>query len=97
MTRLAEIAHDELVATGARPRRLRSTGVDALTPSERRIATMAASGRSNREIAQDLFVTLRTVEMHMSNVFRKLGVSGRTQLPAVLGAGSAPEAAAGTD
>jgi DNA-binding CsgD family transcriptional regulator/tetratricopeptide (TPR) repeat protein len=96
VTRLAEIAHDELVATGARPRRLSSTGVDALTPSERRIATMATSGRSNREIAQNLFVTLRTVEMHMSNVFRKLGISARTQLPAALGDARPGETAAGT-
>jgi DNA-binding NarL/FixJ family response regulator len=47
---------------------------------------MAVSGLSNREIAQALFVTLRTVEMHMSNVFRKLGVRARTQLPDVLAA-----------
>jgi len=85
-TRVAELAHAELVATGARPRRRRVSGVDALTPSERRIAAMAVSGLSNREIAQALFVTLRTVEMHMSNVFRKLGVRARTQLPDVLAA-----------
>jgi ATP/maltotriose-dependent transcriptional regulator MalT len=83
-TVLADRAHEELVATGARPRRLVLSGVDSLTPSERRIAAMAAEGLSNREIAQALFVTLRTVEMHLSNAFRKLDVSSRTQLPAAL-------------
>jgi DNA-binding CsgD family transcriptional regulator len=83
-SRIADLAHAELVATGARPRRRSLSGVDALTPSERRIAKMAASGLSNREIAQALFVTLRTVEMHMSNVLRKLGLKSRTQLPPAL-------------
>jgi DNA-binding CsgD family transcriptional regulator len=81
---LADRAHEELVATGARPRRLVLSGVDSLTPSERRIAAMAAEGLANREIAQALFVTLRTVEMHLSNAFRKLDISSRTQLPAAL-------------
>lgn len=84
-TLLAERAHEELIATGARPRRVELSGAAALTPSERRIAAMAAEGMSNREIAQALFVTLRTVEMHLSNAFRKLGVSSRTQLGAALG------------
>ncbi len=92
---LAERAHEELIATGARPRRLVRTGVDALTPSERRIAAMAAEGMTNREIAQALFVTLRTVEMHLSNVFRKLDISSRTQLPPAL-ASSAPPLVAPT-
>jgi DNA-binding NarL/FixJ family response regulator len=48
---------------------------------------MAAEGMSNREIAQALFVTLRTVEMHLSNAFRKLEISSRTQLSAALAAG----------
>lgn len=87
---LADRAHEELLATGARPRRLVLSGVDSLTPSERRIAAMAAEGLSNRDIAQTLFVTLRTVEMHLSNAFRKLDVSSRTQLPAAL-ASSATE------
>jgi DNA-binding CsgD family transcriptional regulator len=86
-TLLAQYAHEELVATGARPRRLVLTGAAALTPSERRIAAMAAEGLSNREIAQALFVTLRTIEMHLSNAFRKLDVSSRTQLAAALAAG----------
>jgi DNA-binding CsgD family transcriptional regulator len=83
---LAEHAHEELVAAGARPRRRVLKGVDALTPSERRIAAMAADGLSNRDIAQALFVTLRTVEMHLSQAFRKLDISTRTQLPGALAA-----------
>ncbi|HET8529175.1 MAG TPA: AAA family ATPase [Gaiellaceae bacterium] len=92
-TLLAERAHEELIATGARPRRVVRTGAAALTPSERRIAAMAAEGLANREIAQALFVTLRTVEMHLSNAFRKLGVSSRTQLPAALAEAGTPVAA----
>jgi DNA-binding NarL/FixJ family response regulator len=60
------------------------SGAAALTPSERRIAAMAAEGLSNRDIAQALFVTLRTVETHLSNAFRKLDISSRTQLPTAL-------------
>ncbi|HEY7076259.1 MAG TPA: LuxR C-terminal-related transcriptional regulator, partial [Solirubrobacteraceae bacterium] len=83
---LAEEARTELIATGARPRRVELSGAAALTPSERRTAAMAAEGMSNREIAQALFVTLRTVEMHLSNAFRKLDVASRTQLAAALAA-----------
>ena len=83
---LAEHAHEELIAAGARPRRVVQSGAASLTPSERRIAAMAAEGLSNREIAQALFVTLRTVEMHLSNAFRKLQISSRTQLAAALAA-----------
>jgi DNA-binding CsgD family transcriptional regulator len=81
---LAERAHEELLATGARPRRRALSGVDALTPSERRITAMAADGLSNRQIAQDLFLTPRTVEFHLSNAFRKLDISARTQLQGAL-------------
>src|SRR5262249_44039405 len=90
---LAARAHEELIASGARPRRLLASGVDALTPTERRVAALAAEGLSNREIAQSLFVTLRTVETHLSSAFRKLDLSSRTQLPAVL-AGAEDAAAA---
>jgi DNA-binding CsgD family transcriptional regulator len=77
-------AHVALVAAGARPRRPVTTGIDALTPSERRVASMAASGMSNREIAEDLFVTVKAVQWHLGHVYRKLEVSGRDQLPAEL-------------
>jgi DNA-binding CsgD family transcriptional regulator len=79
-TRLAERAHTELAATGARPRRDRITGRDALTPSEQRIAEMAVEGLSNRDIAEALFVTPKTVENHLGHVYRKLEVSGREEL-----------------
>lgn len=85
-TPLAERAHTELVATGARPRRLVLSGLEALTPSERRVAAMAAEGLRNRDIAQALFVTPRTVEVHLSSTYRKLGISSRSQLPHALAA-----------
>lgn len=81
---LAARAHSELLATGARPRRLVMTGIDSLTGSERRVATMAAEGRTNREIAQALFVTTKTVEMHLGHIFGKLEIRSRTELPAAL-------------
>ena len=65
---------------GFRPRRNRVTGPDSLTPSELRVAALAAGGATNREIAQELFVTTKTVELHLSNVYRKLGVAGRQEL-----------------
>jgi DNA-binding CsgD family transcriptional regulator len=77
---VADRAHAELLATGARPRRLVRTGVDSLTASERRVAQLAAEGRTNREIAQALFVTPKTVEMHLSHVYRKLEIQARSQL-----------------
>lgn len=77
-------AAEELAAAGARPRRARSTGVHALTPSERRVAELAAEGKSNSEIARELFVGRRTVEFHLSSVYRKLGVQSRADLPGAL-------------
>jgi DNA-binding CsgD family transcriptional regulator len=81
---LAARAETELLATGARPRRIALSGLESLTPSERRVAEMAAGGPTNREIAQALFVTAKTVEVHLSSVYRKLGISSRSQLPAAL-------------
>jgi DNA-binding NarL/FixJ family response regulator len=60
------------------------TGVDALTASERRVAELAVEGLTNREIAQALFVTMRTVEGHLSGAFAKLGVRSRTELAPAL-------------
>jgi DNA-binding CsgD family transcriptional regulator len=82
--RLAAQAETELRATGARPRRVVLTGVDSLTASELRIAELASQGRTNREIAQTLFVTTRTVEGHLTSVFRKLQLDSRSELHAAL-------------
>jgi DNA-binding CsgD family transcriptional regulator len=84
--RLAEYAETELRATGARPRRVLLTGVDSLTASERRIAELARQGLTNREIAQALFITARTVEGHLTSTFRKLELDSREQLAAALDA-----------
>jgi DNA-binding CsgD family transcriptional regulator len=67
-----------------RVRRAAERGLAALTPSERRIAARAAAGASNPEIAQELFVTVKTVEMHLSNAYRKLGIVGRRELERAL-------------
>jgi DNA-binding CsgD family transcriptional regulator len=82
--RLAERAETELRATGARPRRVVLTGLDSLTASERRIAELASRALTNREIAQTLFITDRTVEGHLTSIFRKLQLDSRTGLPAAL-------------
>jgi DNA-binding CsgD family transcriptional regulator len=78
-------AREELLAVGARPRRDRRWGIDALTMSELRIARLAADGMSNREIAQALFVTPKTVEHHLGRCYRKLDITKRAQLAAALG------------
>lgn len=82
---LVDTAHQELRLAGARPRRATLTGRDAFTASERRVATMAAEGMTNKEIAQTLFLTLRTIEMHLSNAYRKLEIGSRRELGTALG------------
>jgi DNA-binding CsgD family transcriptional regulator len=82
---LIERANDELAATGAHRRTALLGGVESLTASERRVAQMAAEELSNKEIAQALFVTVKTVEQHLGRVYRKLDISSRRQLGAVLG------------
>lgn len=79
-----ERAREELAATGVRVRGEARPGVDALTASERRIVARAAAGASNAEIAQALFVTVKTVEMHLSNAYRKLGIATSDELAGVL-------------
>ncbi len=74
---LAGRARDELVIAGGRPRRDALRGRDALTPSELRVAQLAAAGQTNRQIAQALFVTQRTVENHLTSTYGKLGISSR--------------------
>jgi DNA-binding CsgD family transcriptional regulator len=77
-------AREELAAAGGRAATASRNGVDALTPAERRVARMAAGGMSNREVAEALFVTVKAVEWHLRNVYRKLGIAGRGELPAHL-------------
>ena len=81
---LTERTRTELIAAGGRPRRLVLSGLDALTPSERRVAQLAAAGLPNREIAQHLFITARTVEGHLTHAYQKLNIISREQLPAAL-------------
>jgi DNA-binding NarL/FixJ family response regulator len=83
-TVLASRAHEELVTAGAKPRRLQFSGLESLTASERRVAQMAADGLSNREIAEQLFVTAKTVENHLTRVYSKLDVANREALPGAL-------------
>jgi len=84
-TPVAKQARNELLIVGARPRRARLSGVEALTASERRIAELAADGLSNREIAQALFVSQPTVTTHLTHCYRKLGISSRRDLAGALG------------
>jgi len=79
-------ARTELTATGARPRSIMRSGVEALTPSERRVADLAAEGLTTRQIAEALFVTPKTVEFHLRNTYQKLDISSRTQLADALAA-----------
>ena len=82
--RLARLVRAELAAAGARPRRAARRGCHPLTPTERRIAQLAAKGHANRDIAQALFVTVRTVETHLGQVYAKLGVPSPERLSAAL-------------
>jgi DNA-binding CsgD family transcriptional regulator len=91
---LAARAEEEQKASGGRPRRARLSGAESLTPSERRIADRARAGASNRQIAAELFLTNKTVEWHMGNVFRKLGVASRQELAAALADEAEPAATA---
>jgi DNA-binding CsgD family transcriptional regulator len=92
-TRLANRARDELGRSGARLMREPASGVEGLTPSEVRVAELAAEGLTNREVAQALFVSEKTVETHLGRVYRKLGIKSRHALPGALGERDAAEVA----
>ena len=81
---VANRAREELKIAGARPRRDALRGRDALTPSELRVAQLAATGHTNREIAEQLFLTLRTVESHLTSSYSKLDIDSRQQLTTAL-------------
>jgi DNA-binding CsgD family transcriptional regulator len=84
---LAGVARTELLAAGGRSSDPYGEGLAQLTVSERRVAELAAEGRSNPEIAQALFVTRKTVETHLGHVYRKLDIAGRGELPQALAGG----------
>ncbi|WP_405366014.1 AAA family ATPase [Kitasatospora sp. NBC_00039] len=89
-TPLVDLALAELRAVGDRPRTRTFHGVASLTPTERRVADLAIQGITNREIAQHLFVGLRTVEVHLTNVYGKLAIDGRAGLASALAFSEAP-------
>lgn len=74
----------ELTAAGARPRRTAVTGIESLTPTELRVAQLAAGGLSNRELAEQIFVSSNTIAWHLHNVYRKLAIESREQLRPLL-------------
>ena len=89
-TALEERVRALLLKVGARPRRAAFAGRDALTPRERRLAEMAAEGHTNRQIAEALFITTKTVETHLRHVFEKLSIGSRRDLPEALARGRDP-------
>ncbi|MFK0256224.1 AAA family ATPase [Streptomyces sp. NPDC090445] len=92
--RLLTLAEEALREGGVRVPAAARTGSGALTGSERRIAELAAAGRTNTEIADLLHVARRTVETHLTNTYRKLGVRRRSELPAALSRTRPPTAGA---
>ncbi|HEV2812811.1 MAG TPA: LuxR C-terminal-related transcriptional regulator, partial [Solirubrobacteraceae bacterium] len=86
-TQLAAHAEQELSASGARPQRRALSGIEALTPSQLRIASMAAEGLSNRDIAQALFLSIRTVENQLRQAYLKLDIASRRELATALAEG----------
>jgi len=83
---LADRARRELVASGLRPRRAALEGASALTPRQRQIVELAAAGTANRAIAQQLFLSIKTVETHLAAGYRKLGVRTRMDLTTAVAA-----------
>jgi DNA-binding CsgD family transcriptional regulator len=81
---LCERARAELLLAGGRPRPPAGAGAGALTPAERRVVELAAQGATNREIARRLYLSPKTIEMHLRSAYRKLDVPGRGGLVAAL-------------
>jgi DNA-binding CsgD family transcriptional regulator len=78
-------ARQELRASGVRPRRLVMSGIESLTPAELRTARLAAEGNTNREIAQQLWVSPKTIETQLRAAYHKLDIASRIQLREALG------------
>lgn len=78
------VGRTELYASGSRPRTSAQKGPGALTASEKRVAGPVADGQTNKQIAQALFVTPKTVEVHLSKAYRKLEISSRRELSGAL-------------
>ncbi|MEU7640694.1 AAA family ATPase [Streptomyces sp. NPDC039016] len=91
---LGQDARGALVAAGGRMRKMTTSPLDLLTSMERTVASLAAGGAGNRSIAQSLYVSVRTVEMHLTSVYRKLGIAERAQLAEVLRSSGIREARA---
>jgi DNA-binding CsgD family transcriptional regulator len=85
---LLERAETELLSSGARGKRHMLSGAESLTASERRVADLAAEGASNRQIGQALFVTTKTVEVHLTSVYRELYIGSRGRAGGRLTAGA---------
>jgi DNA-binding CsgD family transcriptional regulator len=81
---LCERARGELLSAGLRPRRVHLAGREALTGGELRVAQLAAAGHANREVAQTLFISVKTVETHLRHVYQKLDVRSRKELAGAL-------------
>jgi DNA-binding NarL/FixJ family response regulator len=79
-TNLCDQARAELLLAGGRPRPNTGAGRDALTPAEQRVAELAAHGTTNREIASGLYLSTKTIEMHLRSAYRKLNISSRDEL-----------------
>jgi DNA-binding CsgD family transcriptional regulator len=89
---LCDRARAELLLAGGRPRPTASAGPDTLTAAERRIAEIAIQGATNREIARRLYLSTKTVEMHLHSIYRKLDITGRRQLNVALQQDRPPDA-----
>lgn len=76
---------EELTAAGGRPRRPAVTGIESLTPTELRVAQLAAKGLSNNQIAEQIFVSRNTISWHLRNIYRKLRIESREQLEPLVG------------
>ena len=90
MAAFADRARAELAATGERVRKRAAETPDDLTAQERQVANLAREGLSNPEIGARLFLSRRTVQYHLGNVFSKLGIRSRAELGLTLAAASRP-------